>query len=186
MRWYIRPAPLSKDFQTASSIEVGQTFPCIGEMPATTPKVRLVNNTVVHAVFHMPLHNTLLPVVLILISKWLAAFLLVLLHNHHGRWRCWSQILRCLKDEGLQGTAFVVRLLHLFGDITPVLPWEYQQSLLSLLTYRREYIYRQQSAEVGFWDRCSKLSEQLCVLLMVSFGLGTYVKEPYKLRELSL
>lgn len=139
------------------------THRCNYWVPLTTPREILLSSVVLFS------------------SKCLAAFLLALLRNHHSWQRCLSQMLRSLKEEGLQGTAFAVRLLPLYGELYPPFPGQHQQRLF---TPRREYISVLQSAEMGFWERSwARRVEWVVLCSFKSFIWFKHLK-PYKLSVL--
>lgn len=110
-------------------------------------------------------------------------------------WSC-SQTL-CSWKQGVQGMQSAVRLLQHFGDICPALQERISKaSSPSCLTAGKIYLHCSQqrwgteTGEVRWGSETgvglAKLSEHLCVLLMVSLGLSTDFNMPYKLGELSL
>lgn len=116
-------------------------------------------------------------------SKWLAAFLHALLHNHHIWQSSLCQKLWNLKEQGLQATVVVARLLQLQGELFSPFPGQHQQWLIM---HCKSPVSRLHSAKVGFWERSWADRVEWAGLCSSNHFTRFKLLKPYKLRKQSL
>lgn len=104
------------------------------------------------------------------------------IHNHNIWQSCLSQMLWNLKEQVLQGSIAVARLLQPHGELFSPFPGQHQQRLI---THNKSRLFRLHSAEVGFWEKSWANKVEWAGLCSNN---STWFKllKPYKFRELFL